>query len=520
LKNILRRDFLRIGITGAAASVVGNKLLQAEARSSGKTLDVRSFGAKGDGQTLDSDAINKAIESASGSGGTIQIPEGDYLCHSIRLKSNVSLYLEKGATIIAAESGPNAGYDAPESSESNEYQDFGHSYFHNSLIWGEDLSNISILGPGRIWGKGLSRGSGDTALATGIGNKSISLKNCRNVTLRDFSILHGGHFGLLATGVDNITADNLTVDTNRDGLDFDCCNHVHVVDCKVNSPWDDGICLKSSYALRSARPTENVVIENCYVTAAFEEGTFLDGTRKPIEAGNDIPRIGRIKCGTESNGGFRNIIIRNSEFYGCRGLALETVDGGNLENIEVSNLKMRDIQDVPFFLRLGARMRGPRGGSVGEFRHVSISNVTVENADSRQCAIISGIPDHKIEDVKFTNIQIQNRGGGTREDAAIDPPEKEKAYPEPIRLGPMPAHGFFIRHAKGIEMRDIRIQTEQEDRRPAFVLRDVEKADFNHIELPPGNTSPWYLKNVKDFRVAQSHPTADVRLDHVKEKTL
>ena len=95
-----------------------------------------------------------------------------------------------------------------------------------------------------IWGKGLSRGDRDLALAAGVGNKSISLKNCRNVTLRDVSILHGGHFAILATGVDNLTIDNLKIDTNRDAIDVDCCRNVRISNCSVNSPWDDGICLK------------------------------------------------------------------------------------------------------------------------------------------------------------------------------------------------------------------------------------------------------------------------------------
>ena len=87
----------------------------------------------------------------------------------------------------------------------------------------------------------------------GVGNKAIALKNCRNVLLRDFSILKGGHFGLLLTGVDNLTIDNLTIDTDRDGMDIDCCQNVRVSNCTVNSPWDDGICPKSSYALGYAR---------------------------------------------------------------------------------------------------------------------------------------------------------------------------------------------------------------------------------------------------------------------------
>src|SRR5208283_4508811 len=173
-------------------------------------FDVKSYGAKGDGKTLDSPAINQAIEAASAAGGgTVHFPAGTYVTGSIRLRSNLALQFDPGSTLEAS-ADPSA-YDAPEANQWDKFQDFGHSHFHNSLIWGEGLENISILGPGLIWGKGLSRGwgAGPKAEDPGVGNKAISLKNCRNVTLRDFSILHGGHFGILATGVDNLTIDNL-----------------------------------------------------------------------------------------------------------------------------------------------------------------------------------------------------------------------------------------------------------------------------------------------------------------------
>src|SRR6195952_116964 len=159
----------------------------------------------------------------------------------------------------------------------------------------------------------------------GVGNKAIALKNCFNVTLRDFSILKGGHFALLATGVDNLTIDNLLVDTDRDGLDIDCCHNVRVSNCTVNSPWDDGICPKSSYALGYNRATENVTITNCTVSGNYMLGTVLNGTYKHFAP--DAPmvyRTGRIKCGTESNGGFKNIAISNCVFDGCNSLSLES----------------------------------------------------------------------------------------------------------------------------------------------------------------------------------------------------
>src|ERR1041385_888693 len=187
-------------------------------------FDVKKFGAKVDGKALDSPAINKAIEAAAAAGGgTVLFTAGTYRSFSIRLKSNVGLYLDHGATIVAANPKDGDGeYDLPEPNTWDQYQDFGHSHWHNSLIWGENLENISILGPGRIWGKGLVRSGSQSrtkeqndelekqgpdpkagpfgypnardAVEPGWGNKTISLKVCRNVIIRDISILHGGHF--------------------------------------------------------------------------------------------------------------------------------------------------------------------------------------------------------------------------------------------------------------------------------------------------------------------------------------
>ena len=206
--------------------------------------NVRDFGAKADGKAIDSPAINRTIEAAAQEGGgTVYLPAGEYACYSIRLKSNIHLYLEQGARIIAAFPEKDKGYDMAEPNEHNKYQDFGHSHWKNSLIWGIGLENITISGPGLIYGKGLTR---EESRLPGVGNKAISLKDCRNVTLKDFSMLHCGHFALLATGVEHLTLLNLKVDTNRDGFDIDCCRNVRISQCTVNSPWDDAIVLKAS----------------------------------------------------------------------------------------------------------------------------------------------------------------------------------------------------------------------------------------------------------------------------------
>jgi len=540
-----RRNFLQLAGAGIAGATLGSaqwasalvlpngpEVPQSASAASKRSAiqaptiyDVKVFGAKGDGKTIDTPAINKAIETAAGSGGGIvRFPAGTYACFSIHLKSKVTLYMDPGATILAADSGPAGQYDPAEPYQWDKFQDYGHSHWHNSLIWGEGIENVSILGPGLIWGKGLSRGSGtDSPKAEdpGIANKAISLRNCRNVILRDFTILHGGHFGILAIGVDNFTIDNLTIDTNRDGIDIDCCRNVRVSNCSVNSPFDDAICLKSCFGLGYARATEMVTITNCLVSG-FQEGSLLDATYKRTLPRENFRPTGRIKFGTESNGGFKNITVSNCVFDFCRGLALETVDGGLLEDVTITNITMRNIVNSPIFLRLGSRMRGPEGVPVGTLRRVIISNIMCSNAASGLSSIISGIPGHEIEDVQLSDIYIQHQGGGGKDDALIQPPEKENTYPEPTMFGgAMPSHGFFIRHAKRLHMSNIEIAYAKEDLRPAFVLQDVKDAHFFRVRAQHAADTPTFaLKNVADFSVSQSRPVPDTQLESAQEKKL
>ena len=486
-----------------------------------RIFDVRSFGAAGDGKSLDVAPINRAIEAAStAGGGTVRFPAGRYLSSSIRLRSNVGLYLEHGA-VLEAVPWTQAAYDPPEPNAWAKYQDFGHSHWHNSLIWGEDVDNVSIAGPGLIYGKGLSRGLESGTYRDppeGAGNKAISLKNCRNVTLRDISILHGGHFAILATGADNLTIDNLRIDTNRDGVDIDCCHNVRISNCSVNSPWDDGICLKSSYGLGRLRGTESVTIVNCYVTGGYIEGTLLDGTFRRAPPGY-AGYTGRIKFGTESNGGFKNIAISNCIFEDCGGLAIETVDGGVIEDVTIDNIAMRNIVNSPIFIRLGNRARGPEEPLPGSIRRINISNIVVSGAHRQLGSILSGLPGHPIEQVRISNMQILQEGGGTAEDAALRPPEKEADYPEPDMFGTMPSYGFFIRHVRRIDLRDIDIRTEKDDFRPAFVLVDVQGADIDHVRWShlPGAPS-ILLRDVSDVSIRLSTPVPDIHVDHTEEK--
>jgi hypothetical protein len=192
------------------------------------------------------------------------------------------------------------------------------------------------------------------------------------------------------------------------------------------------------------------------------------------------------------------------------------VDGALLEDVTITNITMHDVE-APIFMRLGARMRGPAEIPVGKLRRIVISNLVCSEVASSVSSIISGIPGHPIEEIKLSNIVIQHKGGGTKDDAALQLPEKEKDYPEPDMFGPTPSHGFFMRHVNGIEVSNVKIIAESGDARPAVVLSGVKGADFSYLEVAG---AAFALHDVEDFRVSGSKGIADVNLDKVTDKTV
>jgi len=474
-------------------------IVNAAETSSQNDFNVRGFGAVGDGKNLDSPAIDQAIGAcAQAGGGTVLVPAGTYLCGSIHLKSNIHLLIDAGATILGAPQDMNV-YDETEPYALGGYQDGGHCYFHNSLIWGENLTNVFITGNGTINGGGLVRtdkildqmcgfgpGGKPHPSATNLppvrlGNKAIALKLCRNVLIRDVTILHGGHFAILVTGCDNLTVDNVTMDTDRDGIDIDCCRNTMVSNCRINSPNDDGLCPKSSFALGTNVITENLTIVNCQVSG-FKEGTLLDGTMQPSESKN---QTGRIKFGTEASGGFRNCTVANCTFRNCRGLALEEVDGGIMENITINNLTMMDVAQYPIYITTGNRNRTPGVTTNSRMRNIFISNVIATGIDPMSGIQITGLPEQPVENVRLENIRLEFKGGGTSADAARNPPEfsnVRERYPEPNRVGVMPAYGVFARHVRNLELADISVSFVTNDFRPAAMFADVQGLEIDNFK--------------------------------------
>ena len=449
--------------------------------------NVRDYGAKGDGKTLDSPAINAAIESAvRDGGGQVLLPAGTYLSGSIHLKSNVDLHLAAGSKLLAAPASMKA-YDESESFGGfPEYQDGGHTYFHNSLIWAEGQSNVSITGHGMIDGEGLTKKDTEKAGqvqggSIGTGDKAIALKRCRQVTIRDITIFRGGHFAIIMTGCDLSTIDNVTIDTNRDGFDIDCCKYMTITNCKINTPSDDALVLKSSYALKKPVITEHIAITNCNITG-YKCGTLLDGTYVP-EPVNWV--CGRFKLGTESNGGYRNISLTNCTFMYSSGMAFEEVDQGRMENIVVSNITMSHVHHYPIYITTGCRNRGPREVTKpSTARDIQISNVIADDCDSLCSIIVTGMPGAPIQNVWLSDIRLYFKGGGTRELVNKEYREQGTNYPEPKFAGWTPAYGLYARHVRGLHVSDVTFRYEHPDYRPAVVFDDVQDATINALDAP------------------------------------
>ena len=286
-------------------------------------------------------------------------------------------------------------------------------------------------------------------------------------------------------------------------MDLDCCRNTTVSNCRINSPFDDAICPKSSFALRTNVITENLTIVNCQVSG-FEMGTLLDGTMKPSEHKN-----GRIKFGTEANGGFRNVTVANCTFRACRGLALEEVDGGIMENITINNLTMMEVSAYPIYITTGKRNRGPSVTVPGRARNILISNVIATGIDPMSGIQITGTPEQPLEGIRLENIRLEFKGGGTKEDTARVPKELGTGYPEPKNLGTMPAYGVFARHVRGLELANVRVSFDKQDLRPAMVCVDVDGLEIDNFkaQLADG-VSAAKFDSVKHL-VVRSSPVLD-----------
>ncbi len=456
--------------------------------------DVRDFGAKADGQTLCTKAIQAAIDKCSAAGGgTVYLPPGSFLSGTIYLKTGVTLHLDTGCTLL----GSTNLQDYPPTVPA--FRSYTDNYTDKSLIYGEKLERIAITGRGVLDGQGAAF-KGPYKVRPYM----IRFIECRDVAVEGVTIRNSPMWVQHYLACDDVRISGITVkshvNANNDGIDIDSCRRVTITGCNVDSG-DDAIVLKSC----SARPCQDVVVSGCVLRSTCNA----------------------LKMGTESNGGFRNIVLTGCAIYDTRlaGVALEIVDGGAMDRIVVSDLTMTGV-GAPIFLRLGHRARPFQEGmatpGLGSMKNITISNIEATGANATGCAI-AGLPEARIENVTLSNIRLSFAGGGTAEQASRAIPEEAQKYPEYGMFGRLPAYGFYGRHVDGLKLTNIQLQLAGADKRHAVVFDDVRNAAFDGLDAAwsDGAASSLRLTDVQDvwIRGCRPAPGMDVFLKVQGAKT-
>jgi hypothetical protein len=421
---------------------------------------VRAHGARGDGKTRDTAAIQAAINAAA-PGGAVVFPPGDYVSGTLRLRSRLVLELAAGATLVA--SPDDRDFDPYEQLDYDSFADRETTDFSFALLQGRGVHHVAILGPGRIDGNRRSRG----------GPKPIALKQCRHATIRDVTLENAPNYTISLLGCDHVDIRGVTIRNGyADGIDPDCCRHVRIAGCRVESR-DDAICLKGSLALGVRRSTENVVVTDCEL----------------VNVRNGF------KIGTETSGDFRNIVFRNCTMTGrseilqppqlldvrsfpSAGVSIQNVDGGRLERVVVSGITMTGVR-APLFVRLAERGWGQAVPAAGELTRITIDDVTATGAE--WTSSIMGLPGHAVSDITLGNVRISGTGGGAAALIAQPVPLQRRRYPDAARFRHLPAYGLYCRHVRGLRLDRARLTVEAPDPRPALILDDVGEATVKDL---------------------------------------
>ena len=441
-------------------------------------LSVRDHGARGDGKANDTAAIQAAIDAAA-PGSVVFFPSGDYLSGTLRLRSRLVLRLAAGATLIA--SPDDADFDPYEELEYESFADRETTDFTFALLQGRRLQHLSIIGPGRIDGNRRSRG----------GPKPIALKQCRHITIRDLTLENAPNYNISLLGCDHVDIRGVSIRNGyADGIDPDCCRHVRIAGCRVESR-DDAVVLKASLALGVRRSTEYVVVTDC-----------------------DLVNIRNgLKIGTESSGAFKNIVFRNCTLSGraeiwdpppfdvrpfpSAGVSIQSVDGGRLEQVVVSDITMRDVR-APIFVRLGERGRGQAVPEAGKLTKITISNLVATGAE--WTSSIMGVPGHDVSDIALSNIRISGKGGGDAALVSRPVPQRKREYPDAARFRNLPAYGLYCRHVTRLRVERTALTVDASDPRPALVLDDVREVTVKSLvaTAPSGAAPVAWLRSTQD----------------------
>ena len=458
-----------------------------------KIFNVLDFGATADGMTSDSAAVQRAIDAcAEAGGGKVLFPRGTYVLSTVFLKSNLHIEFEVGTIILGALDFYQ--YAQQEAIDYPAYQDASHTYFDLSMFVGRDCDNISITGKAKIdmrsvWDEDGVRG---TAIRQR-GPKCIALKECRNVLICDLDIKHATDLAIYFAGCENVDIHGIKMFVYIDGISPDNSKNVKIYDCDVEAG-DDGIVFKSSYTLNRLDVCRNIRVWNCRIKS----------------------RCNALKFGTETNGGFYDILAENIDIRETRisAIAIESVDGAIFDGLTIRNVTMTNV-NAPLFIHIGKRMRGPLGREIGQIKNVTLENITVdgpyepytapafnyfsfkandfyqypwvfgglrpENAELATSARYSdwqftsnccGLPERHLENITLRNIHMKLDGGVQKYNKTV--PDVPPAYPEVFVYGKiLPAKGIYFRYVDNLTLDNVTVETYRPDAREAFVFEHV-----------------------------------------------
>ncbi len=456
-----------------------------------RRFNVKDFGAVADGVTLDSPAVQKAVDAcAAAGGGTVLFPKATYVLATVFLKSGVHIEFEEGTLILGALDF--YAYAQQEEIDYPAYQDASHTYFDLSMFVGKYCENISMSGKAiidmrSIWDED------DVRKIVHRGPKCISLKECKDVMLCDMDIRNVTDLAIYFAGCENVDIHGIKMFVHIDGISPDNCTNVKIYDCDVIAG-DDGIVMKSSYTLNRLEVNRGLRIWNCKIQS----------------------RCNALKFGTETNGGFYDTVVEDLEISNVRisAIAIESVDGAIIDGMTIRSVKMVNV-NAPLFIHIGKRMRGPEGREIGQIKNVTLENITVdgpyegyvapawnykgfrnndfyqypwifkgvteENADQIVSGRYSdwqftsnccGLPERHLENITLRNIHLKLDGGvQTYEKVVPDVPPK---YPEVYVYGKiLPAKGIYFRYIDGLTLDNVTVETYRPDAREDFVMEHV-----------------------------------------------
>ncbi|MGW7425027.1 glycosyl hydrolase family 28 protein [Streptomyces sp. NPDC054813] len=448
--------------------------------------DVRDYGAKGDGSANDTPAIDKAVDAAgSAGGGTVRFTAGTYKSkNTIHMKSHVTLQLDKGATLQGSSADT---YDKAESNPNDAYQDYGHSHFHDAMIYGDKLTDIGFVGQGVIDGAGnLITGNPKSGEA----DKIISLTRCDGLRIGDgLTLRRGGHFAALINGCTNVTSDHLTIDTasDRDGWNIISTTNVTVTDANIKAN-DDALVFKSDYALGAKLPNGHVRVSESSLSAKCCNALMF----------------GSETCGDFSDYQFENIRIEGAD---KSGLGMVSMDGAKISDVHYKDITMTGVHS-PIMEKIGTRRRCGNSPGIGSISDVTYENITATGTTPSFSPTLWGESGHRIHGVTFTDVDITVPGGNGTMSTGV-PGNDPKDY-NPKAIGTRPAYGWYLHNADDVQFTDSSVKFAADDGRPAVIANAASGIRLTRFTAQKGGDSPYDigLQDVTGACLTDSHNTS------------